>query len=152
MENSEKIQKIIRNLSGDKILQIRILISKLKSIDVYSVRAYLQKEYISVVLIDNEIESFKKILEENGWYMLYRATPSATPRPSDKYEKYFKLDNIIDIMVEGDSVENEYNLIYLQLYPDKTFQYLDAGNEKDMLLFKKALQKAGRYDLLLKLS
>ena len=116
---------------------------------MYSVRAYLQKEYISTVLFDNEIESFKKLLEENGWYLLYRENP----RPSDKYEKYFKLDNVIDIMADFDPVENGYDLIYLKMSPDETIQYLDVDNgEKNILLFKEALQKAGRFDLLLKLS
>lgn len=140
-------RKILSNLSGDRIREIRIIPDKkVGSYNTYWLKACLKTNIITVLLYEEEKDSFIRKLSEHGWYALYRG---AYKDNSERYlERYFHVTNIEEVsLINSNILEVSYQKTIVDCVP---IFFDDPINEIQQTI--DSLKEAGRFDLLLKIS
>lgn len=146
MNYRDNKRKILSNLSGDRIREIKIFPDKrIGSYNTYWLKAYLKTNIITVLLYEEEKDSFIRKMTEHGWYALYKSVYRDGKRC---IEKYFHITNIEEItLIASDILEIHYKNTILDMVP---IVLDDPINQIQQAI--DSLKEAGRFDLLLKLS
>lgn len=146
MNHDDKIRKILSNLSGNKILEIKIIPDEIGTFNTYYLKAYFKTSIVNILLYGEEKNDFIGKMSEHGWYVLYQGVSEVHMRCQ---ERYFHVTSIEDLeMIDSDILK----IAYKNTDADITYIVFDDPIDEKIQQVIDSLKKAGRFDLLLKLS
>ena len=149
------IKEILSNLSGNKIREIQLVSDETVSCDANYLKAYFKTKVVSIILDEEEKADFIRKLSEHGWYILYKDVHESSRIHQE--ERYFHVADIESINFKDLSSRKRgrtYHCLeinYKNTTADIIYIHLDDPVNDTQYVID-SLKKAGRFDLLLKIS
>ena len=155
MEYTCKMLKMLSNLSGNRIHEIKLVSNEIGGYDVhctYYVKGSIKVEIVGI-LFEEEKNSFIEKLSEHGWYTLYKGIAGASRRYQ---ERYFHVTEIERINFRDSAIHKIGHAYYIleigyknAIICNTCVIFNDPINQTQQAI--DSFEKAGRFDLLLKL-